>query len=306
MAAAAGLQTCDVVDCLPRSDMETAKRECILLIEDNEEAMLLVRYALQEFGNGTYRLEWADGLTAGLHRLAKGGVDLVLLDLGLPETTGAASYACIRKAAPELPILVLTGDTTEQTEFAITSDGVEDYLVKDEVSGGLLLQAIRAALYSNRRWQEQKTSAYKQTQRFHWAEEKCQALYVLGLRLLKLHRIEAGLACGKAIRAIADKYGEAEGGTVDVRTDLLVSLERLARAATTQGHKDLARLYRGMITPPHNCDNVVRLNFDAAIRQRIAQLEKDPAAQETDDTDEGQPDLAVVLRQILETIPGLT
>jgi DNA-binding response OmpR family regulator len=123
----------------------------VLLIEDNEEAMFLVRIALQEHGKGVYHLEWANGLSAGLERLEKGGVDLVLLDLGLPESSGPASYAWVHEIAPDIPILVLTGDTREETEFAIAASGVEDFLIKDEVSGALLLQAIRAALHTSKR-----------------------------------------------------------------------------------------------------------------------------------------------------------
>jgi len=186
--ASVGHQICDVVECLPRASTPIGNQECVLLIEDSEEAMLLVRYAVQEYGNGTYRLEWADGLTAGLQRLAKGGVDIVLLDLGLPESSGAASYASVRSAAPDLPVLVLTGDTREQTETVVTARGVEDYLVKDEISGSLLLEAIRAALYSNKRWQEQKAQASKLSKRLHWSVEKCEAVLALALRLMKLKR----------------------------------------------------------------------------------------------------------------------
>jgi DNA-binding NarL/FixJ family response regulator len=299
----AQFQTCDVVDCLPRSDSQAAQlKQCILLIEDSEEAMLLVRYALQEFGNGTYRLEWADGLTAGLHRLAKGDVDLVLLDLGLPETSGLASYSAIRKASPDLPILVLTGDTREQTEFAITDGGVDDYLVKDDVSGSLLLQAIRGALYSNKRWLERKNGAYKQTQQFHWADQKCVALYSLGLRLLKQNRGESALACGTAISAIAGTYGEGADGNVAARADLFMPLERLAHAALAHHHADLARKFRAMIAPPAQADSLVRSTFDNAMRQRCEPMGK--AAQLSDEENAGadQRDLAVVLREILETI----
>ena len=300
------LQTCDVIETLPRSSAAAEKRqECVLLIEDNEEAMLLVRYALQEYGDDTYRLEWADGLSAGLHRLAKGGVDLVLLDLGLPESSGHASYAAVRKAAPDLPILVLTGDTREQTETEIAASGVEDFLVKDDVSGSLLLQAIRTALYANRRWRERKLSHYKQTPQFHWAEEKCQALYVLCLRLLKLHRIESIAACGKAIAAIAHDYIQNKRGVVGGYVDLLLTLERLARAVAAQGHKDLARQYRAMIRPPENCDETFQVSFDTTVHQGIAELDKEKSAPETETPSGGEPDLAMALRQIMAEIPGL-
>ena len=46
--------------------------------------------------------------------------------------------------------MVLTADDREETEFAVTASGVEGYLLKDQVSGAYLLQAIRAALYANK------------------------------------------------------------------------------------------------------------------------------------------------------------
>jgi CheY-like chemotaxis protein len=151
MAAAALDLEQDELECLPRATSLAAKeQECVLLIEDSEEAMVLVRYALREHGKGRYRLEWANNLSTGLDQLAHGGVDLVLLDLGLPESSGPESYAWVREIAPQVPVVVLTGDEREETEFAVTASGVEGYLVKDQVSGTLLIQAIRAALYANK------------------------------------------------------------------------------------------------------------------------------------------------------------
>jgi len=125
-------------------------QERILLIEDNEEAMFLVKSAIEEFGNGRYRLEWSNCLKDGLGHLSKGGVDLVLLDLGLPESSGSVTYDSVRAVALGIPVLVLTGDAAEETEMRVTGAGGEDYLVKDQVSGPLLLQAIQSALYASK------------------------------------------------------------------------------------------------------------------------------------------------------------
>ena len=141
----------DDLDSLPRTTGPAAKlQECVLLIEDNEEAMWLVRFALQEHGHGRYRLEWANTLNEGLEHLSNGGVDVVLLDLGLPDSSGTESYAWVREVSPQVPVVVLTGNTSQETEMAVTAGGVEGYLVKDQVSGSLLLQAIGAALYANK------------------------------------------------------------------------------------------------------------------------------------------------------------
>ena len=107
---------------------------------------MLVRYALQQYGEGKYRLVWAQRLSEGLDQILKGGVDIVLLDLGLPESSGPESYAWVREIAADIPVVVLTGDAREETEAAVTASGVEYYLVKDQVSGSVLLRAIRAAL----------------------------------------------------------------------------------------------------------------------------------------------------------------
>ena len=125
--------------------------ECVLLIEDNEEAMWLVENALQVHGKGRYCLEWAKDLKEGLRRLSQSKVAIVLLDLGLPDSAGLSGYSAVRKMAPDVPVLVLTGDSRAETECALTASGTEDYLVKDEVSGPLLIQAINAALYQNKR-----------------------------------------------------------------------------------------------------------------------------------------------------------
>jgi DNA-binding response OmpR family regulator len=125
-------------------------QECVLLIEDSEEAMLLVRYSLQAFGDGRYRLKWVENLSEGLEQLSKGGVDIVLVDLCLPDSSGPSSLASVREAAPEVPVLVLTGDTREETEFAAAAYGMDDYLLKDQLSGAQLVRAIRSSIRANR------------------------------------------------------------------------------------------------------------------------------------------------------------
>jgi DNA-binding response OmpR family regulator len=147
------------LDSLPLAIGPASKlQECVLLIEDNEEAMWLVRFALQEHGNGRYRLEWANTLNEGLERLSNGGVDVVLLDLSLPDSSGSESYAWVREVSPQVPVVVLTGNTSQETEMAVTAGGVEGYLVKDQVSGSLLLEALGAALYANK--QRMKPTLY--------------------------------------------------------------------------------------------------------------------------------------------------
>ncbi len=124
--------------------------ESILLIEDNEEAAFLVEATIEKYAKGKYALEWVKCLDEGRTRLLKGGIDLVLLDLGLPDSSGSSTYQAIRAIAPEVPVLVLTGDSAEETEATITAEGGEDYLVKDQVSGPLLMRAVQSVLYASK------------------------------------------------------------------------------------------------------------------------------------------------------------
>jgi DNA-binding NarL/FixJ family response regulator len=153
--AAIAIQLDNDPECLPLATAPHAKLQVrVLLIEDSEEAMWLVRFSLQEFGHGRYLLEWVTNLSEGIKQLSAGVADIVLLDLGLPESSGAESYACVHEVAPETPVVVLTADSREETECAVTARGAEGYLIKDQVSGSLLLQAIRAALYVNKQRKE--------------------------------------------------------------------------------------------------------------------------------------------------------
>jgi CheY-like chemotaxis protein len=136
-------------------------QECVLLIEDSDDAMFLVQYALEEYGDGRYRLEWANTLNDGASQLSKGGVDLILLDLGLPDSSGPESYAFVRDVASKTPVVVLTGDEREETESAVAASGAQGYLVKDKVSGSLLLRTIRAALQAHKDSQERLDSEAK-------------------------------------------------------------------------------------------------------------------------------------------------
>jgi DNA-binding response OmpR family regulator len=162
----------DDVDCLLRVTTVTGKlQECVLLIEDSEDAMLLVRYSLLEYGDGRYRLKWVESLSEGLDLLSKGGVDIVLLDLSLRDSAGPSSFASVRETAPEVPVLVLTGDTSEETEFAAAAWGVDDYLVKDQVSGARLVEVIHTLIDARKLQKRRKAMHDRLIQRSRWKFE---------------------------------------------------------------------------------------------------------------------------------------
>jgi two-component system cell cycle sensor histidine kinase/response regulator CckA len=118
----------------------------ILLIEDNPEIARLIRELLTEAGTPMFTLNWADRLSTGLKQLANGGVDLILLDLGLPDSQGFDTFTRTYDQAQQLPILVLTGNGDEMLAGMAMQAGAQDYLIKGQIGGNILIKAIKYAI----------------------------------------------------------------------------------------------------------------------------------------------------------------
>jgi PAS domain S-box-containing protein len=125
----------------------------VLFVEDNPADIDLIREMLSETGPLSFRLESVSRLSEAFSRLEGGGIDLVLLDLGLPDSHGLQTFYKLREAAPDIPMVVLTGNTDQKTAIAAVREGAQDYFVKGEVSGTRL---ARAALYAVERMRAEK------------------------------------------------------------------------------------------------------------------------------------------------------
>jgi two-component system, NarL family, sensor histidine kinase UhpB len=117
----------------------------ILLIEDNPGDAHLIREMLAEAKAGSFALEWVPRLSEGLERLNRGGIDLVLLDLGLPDSRGLDTFLQGYAHAPEIPFVLLTGLDDETMALSAVRQGAQDYLVKGATDANGLLRAIRYA-----------------------------------------------------------------------------------------------------------------------------------------------------------------
>ncbi|MCU1236343.1 MAG: histidine kinase [Candidatus Solibacter sp.] len=128
----------------------TAQCVSVLIIEDNPDDAWLAREVLQGTSEPAYRVEWADTLTTGLTRLAEGGIDVLLLDLGLPDSRGPQALTLISHLAPAVPVVVLTGADDEQLAMDAMREGAQDYLVKSHADSHLLTHTIRYAIERKR------------------------------------------------------------------------------------------------------------------------------------------------------------
>jgi PAS domain S-box-containing protein len=118
----------------------------ILLIEDSPGDARLIQEFLSEIRSNPYVLECADRLSEGLELLATRDVDLVLLDLSLPDSRGFDTFSRVHAQAPDLPIVVVTGLDDEMLAVQAVQASAQDYLVKGEITSGLLWRAMRYAI----------------------------------------------------------------------------------------------------------------------------------------------------------------
>ena len=121
----------------------------ILLIEDNPGDARLVREMLR--GPGVrFEVETAERLADGVRRLQGGGIDLALLDLGLPDSQGQETLVRVQAEAPEVPVVVMTGTDDVDLALRAVQAGAQDYLVKGQVHEGLLRRSVRYAIERKR------------------------------------------------------------------------------------------------------------------------------------------------------------
>jgi two-component system sensor histidine kinase UhpB len=118
----------------------------VLLIEDNQGDARLVSEALAGPSTASFHLEWADRLLQGLELLAKRSFDVILLDLGLPDSQGLSTLSAISRAVPHMPVVVLSGTADEQLALEAVQASAQDYLVKQSLGRSTLARCLRYAI----------------------------------------------------------------------------------------------------------------------------------------------------------------
>lgn len=122
----------------------------VLLVEDDEDDALLLERLLTRVLGVPFVVRRASLLREALELLGAEPVDVVLLDLGLPDATGLSGLDSMLAAAPTVPIVVLTGAGSEDLAAQALQRGAEDFLVKGEVGSDGLARSLRYALARKR------------------------------------------------------------------------------------------------------------------------------------------------------------
>lgn len=118
----------------------------VLLLEDDPADAKLVERMLRRVTHTDFLVETCGRLGAATQRLALGGIDVVLADLSLPDSAGLSTLTALTAAAPNLPVVVLTGNDDDFQAIEALKHGAQDYLVKGASDGHMLSRVVRYAI----------------------------------------------------------------------------------------------------------------------------------------------------------------
>jgi len=229
----------------------------LLLIEDNPADSRLIRELLRDAGDGdgVFHLENAASLQAGLARLADGDVDVVLTDLNLPDSAQLDTFLALKSGAPHVPIVILTTLTDDAFALDAVRRGAQDYLVKGEVDGPELIDALRFAI--------ERHQAQHQLQRLAHVDEL------------------TGLYNRRGFREAAEQHDRLCGRTGDGYLLFFVDVDGLKAVNDAAGHaagdRVLARVAAALRNTFRTSDILARWGGDefVAIATHVAKHDAD-------------------------------
>jgi PAS domain S-box-containing protein len=121
----------------------------ILYIEDNPGDVILIKEVLTDALGTGFSLAVADRLSSGIDKLKEISPNVLLLDLGLPDSAGIETLTRLMSKSPEakvIPIVVLTGNTDESLGLLALKHGAQEYMVKGMMDSRFLVRLIRYAI----------------------------------------------------------------------------------------------------------------------------------------------------------------
>jgi len=132
------------------SQEPATKPVSVLLIEDNPGDARLIQFMIQDAGSNLFEIEHVERLSDAFERLDFGGIGLVLSDLSLPDSHGLDTFTQLHARAPHVPIIVLSGLNDTGLAVQAVHQGAQDYLIKGQVAGQLLVRAMHYAIERKR------------------------------------------------------------------------------------------------------------------------------------------------------------
>jgi len=224
----------------------------ILLVEDDDRDAELVHTLTSDIGDMRIQIKHADRLTAAIELLQQERFDLVLSDLGLPDSRGIETFVRLNTICPDIPIVLMTGVDDKEMAAAVVRSGAQDYVVKGEIDGALLYKTILYAIerHKMRRDLQDNLRKMKKLQR---ERENILSMFAHDIKnsVIPSSWLLSRMLAGKAhlsdgdIAPARDALFEAEG--------MLADFIEFSRFETTE--------YKPVIRP---------FDMEAAIRKQVA------------------------------------
>ena len=145
----------------------------ILLVEDNPGDARLLQETIAEADGGRFEITHLVRCEEATKRLVEDSFDVVLLDLSLPDSKGLETVTRVNAAAPQVPIVIMTGLDDEEMAVAAAKIGAQDYLVKGHIDSRGLVRSLR---YARERKRQELELAEKNAQLAKLSELKNQFL----------------------------------------------------------------------------------------------------------------------------------
>lgn len=122
----------------------------ILLVEDHRPSALIVKELFENSPHKQYQLTWVQNLEQTLEHLNHQVVDVIILDLGLPDSDGLDTFFDVMEKAPGTPIVIFTAIEDKNLALRAIRQGAQDYLIKNEFQIPLFYRAIQYAIERKR------------------------------------------------------------------------------------------------------------------------------------------------------------
>jgi signal transduction histidine kinase len=140
----------------------------VLLVEDNAGDARLLREMFSTEKPGSFELTHLSRMSEAMTHLRRGGVDVLLLDMGLPDAHGLETVRQAHAVAPSVPLIVLTGLDDEALAAEAMKEGAQDYLIKGQIENRALPRALRHAI---ERYRMQTETDVIRTQQLQFKDE---------------------------------------------------------------------------------------------------------------------------------------
>lgn len=125
----------------------------VLIIEDNIDFAKLIVESLRRSKNPSFKVESVDSLKKGIERLGKGDIEMILLDLILPDSRDLDTFLRVHEAFPAIPIVVFTALDNETIGLEAVKRGAQDYLLKSKTDLSTMPQTL---LYAIERYKKER------------------------------------------------------------------------------------------------------------------------------------------------------